>query len=238
MKIFVPILALFIMLTSVSIANAHQPRLVKHETTIVNNPEVSQAFYAELTGDPHEYKIESDVQFNLYVGLLVPDIAGVEKDFSALITKEEQVHNTGDDNDIHEHDRFEVLLDGPSHKWTPYYEEHAGDDYFIGPALQTDDSDPAFHPKGIAVEAGEYSVEIFSPDNEGKYVLVVGDTEKFPLIEIANTVTRVPQVKEYFNKSPLSAFSTPTMAGFLAIIVLLAVVVVGSITFLIRKMKK
>jgi len=217
------IISLFLM--SINIASAHQPKLINNDAIFVKNPEVSQAFYAELKGNSHLYTIESETSFKLYVGLLVPDIHGVEKDFSALISKEEN-------------DDFEVLLDGNTHEWTPYYEEHAGDDYFTGPALQAEDSDPALHPKGLEVEAGKYTIKVFSPDNLGKYVLVVGDQESFPLKEIVKTIIEIPKIKSYFNKSPFSAFSTPTTIGFLLITILSFTAIIGIALWLIRRFYK
>ena len=217
---------------------AHQPRLVKKAVTAIDNQEVSQAFYAELTGESQVYTINSEVPFKLYLGLLVPDIPGIEKDVSALITKEDHEHEHDSKEHTHKHDKFELLLDGSTHEWTSYYEKHAGDDYFIGPALQVDDSDSALHPKGVDAEAGEYTVKVFSPDNEGKYILVVGDKEEFPLFEIVNTVIQVPQIKSYFGKSPLSAFSTPTMLGFSAITLIFLAAVIGLVIFAVKGFHK
>ncbi|MBL7045046.1 MAG: hypothetical protein ISR98_00385 [Parcubacteria group bacterium] len=212
---------------------AHQPRLVKEDIIEIKNPEVSQAFYAELVGTPQIYYIQSENDFSLYVGLLVPDIPNIETDVSAIVREKDYEHESSN-----EHNNFEVLLDGNTHEWTPYYEEHAGDDYFTGPALQAKDSDPTLHPKGVAVSAGEYEIEVFSSDNTGKYVLVVGEKEEFPLREIINTVLQVPQIKAYFGKSVFSAFSTPTMLGFLFTVVILAAIIIALIVFLVRKIYK
>lgn len=127
-------LIVLILSFSVSFVFAHQPRLVESDYVRVENPEVSQAFYDELTGQEDIYTIESKEPFSLYVGLLVPDIPVIQTDISARITKMS-------DPD------FEVILDGTQHTWTPYYEPHAGDHYLTGPSFQSKDSDPTRHPQ-------------------------------------------------------------------------------------------
>jgi len=169
---------LFIILLA-SLVAAHQPRIVFDNYIDIFNPEVSQAFYGNLEGESAHYQIRSDYPFNLYINILVPDLEGISKDVSVEVTKDDEVI---------------LSLDGLKHEWTPMYEEHAGDNYFDGP---TDN---------INVEAGIYHVEVFSPDNEGKYVLVVGQKEEFPFNEIVNMVVTLPELKKFFGKSPFTAF--------------------------------
>jgi len=42
-------------LSAGAVAFAHQPRLVESDFTLIESPEVSQAFYAELKGKPDYY---------------------------------------------------------------------------------------------------------------------------------------------------------------------------------------
>jgi hypothetical protein len=63
---------------SVSVCLAHIPEIVLEdrdytkEPIIVEDPEVSYAYYGKLQGSPQLYEIESDERFHLYVSLLVP----------------------------------------------------------------------------------------------------------------------------------------------------------------------
>jgi len=77
------ILAIFLFMSSSALA--HLPRIVKGNYVEITNPEVSQAFYGELRGAPAEYRINSNREFRLYVGILVPDIPRVRKDISTEI---------------------------------------------------------------------------------------------------------------------------------------------------------
>jgi len=189
---------------------AHQPRIVSDESLIkVNNPEVSQAFYGELKGEPVYYQIEEGNEFSLYVGILSPQIEGADKDFSVEVIKGEKTI---------------FILDGTSQEWKSFYEEFGGDYYHEGPE------------KKISVEPGIYTLKVFSPDNQGKYVLVVGEKEEFPFKEIVNTVQRLPRLKrDFFDKSPFTAFfNTIGLFIFGPIILILVIIFV----FLYRKRKK
>lgn len=181
-------LMLFFAVTKVS---AHQPRIVSGTYTEIKSPEISQAFYGELNGQPELFGIRSDRPFRLYVGVLVPDIKNVSKDVSAKIFK--------DDQELY-------FLNASSSDWHSFYEEYGGDNYFWGPEYKADDS-TANKLKGRQMEAGVYLIKLFSPNNTGKYILAVGDKEVFPPKEIIHAVAISPQLKtNFFEESILSIF--------------------------------
>src|SRR3989344_3900921 len=64
---------IFLLVSPVNVL-AHQPRLIYNQggDIDIENPEISQAFYDELKGEPRNYFIESGLDFNLYINLLVP----------------------------------------------------------------------------------------------------------------------------------------------------------------------
>lgn len=70
-----------------ALASAHQPRIVESVATEVIDPEISKAYYATLTDSPHTYTIDSPVDFDLYVSILVPDIKSADKSTTAEISK-------------------------------------------------------------------------------------------------------------------------------------------------------
>jgi len=163
---------------------AHQPRLVGDKpSTEVRDPEISQAFYARLAGNPQSYYIRSEIPLRLYVNLLVPDLTGIETDFEAVIYRETETP-----------EGVLTLMDGKAFAWRPFFEPFGGDHYLVGPEYEEE------------VPAGSYVVVVSSPDNQGKYVLAVGKTEKFPLGEMARTLVTLPKLKKYFGKSPLTAY--------------------------------
>ncbi len=199
-----------------SICYAHQPRIVyktqisQANPIIVTKPEISQAFYAELKGQPEYYSIGSDKEFNLYVRILSPKMTGAKKDFSVEIIK--------DANAI-------AMLDGLGSAWTEFYEPFVGDDYWQGPEFEK-------HQPG-----GEYIIKVSSPDNRGKYVLVVGRAEAFPLNESLKLFVSLPQLKHYFGKSGFTAFLNLVGFFWLTLIIILSLMIFG-VVWVVKKFKK
>ena len=187
-----PAFLIVVLILSANNAFAHHPRFVNTDLTHVHDPEISQAFYAEMNGRPQTYQIESDEPFELFVQLLVPDITGAGKDVSA------EIFQSG--NRIAE-------LDGPGARWQEFYEEFGGDWYFIGPEFKQD------------VPSGTYTITVHRPDNLGKYVLVVGLKEVFTPRDIWNDTIRLPRLKEFFEKPRYTAYFN-TSGRFLLLSVL------------------
>lgn len=224
-------LSLILGLVLLSIAlpvSAHQPRLVESTGVVkIENPEISQAFYGELNGESAIYRIISDTPFNFYIGLLVPDVTGVRRDFSALVRANEKTEPL-------------VVLDGPNYTWTKFHEEFAGDDYWQGPEFSVKQEDGGLG--GVEVEKGTYDIIVSNPDNQGKYVLAVGYKEEFGEEAIKEATKILPIIKtKFFNKSALSIFDGKigkyALVGFLTIVVFLALVIF-IIVRIVKKIKK
>lgn len=219
------ILAIFLFMPGSALA--HLPRIVKGNYVEISNPEVSQAFYGELRGAQAEYRINSDREFRLYVGILVPDIPQVRKDISTEIYL---VKDGGKDT--------LALLDGTQFEWTPFFEEFAKDNYFWGPEYKADDSQKGIELKGRLVPAGDYHIKVFSPSNQGKYSLVVGYLEEFSLKDIFNMVT-VPQIKLKFFGDPLSeVLLSPFGWGSILVFYLFAFIVGFILRAILKKVAK
>jgi hypothetical protein len=176
------ILVLFLTISAVS---AHQPRLViganaSHENPIViQNPEVSQAFYGELQGQPNYYQIKSDNPFKFYLNLLVPASPGIPPDFISA----QVLDSSG--NVI-------MTIDGTKSTWESYFEEFGGDNYLKGPEARAD------------LPAGTYYIKVFNTDNQGKYNIAVGEIESFPIDETMKAMVTIPLLKEQFFGKPVT----------------------------------
>jgi len=181
------LLAIALILVSFAAAagvQAHQPRYLReNKLTVINNPEVSQAFYGELKGSEAQYLIELKQAQDLYLQLLAPDLPGVGKDKTAVVAYQPELGDRAVNF---------AQLDLPAEQWEKYFEEYAGDNYFKGPELKK----PA--------EPGYYIVKISSPDNQGKYVLVVGEKEEFPAGETVKALITMPLLKKNFFAEPLT----------------------------------
>jgi hypothetical protein len=176
------ILVLFL---SVNALSAHQPRLdtgvevTVENPIIVENPEISQAFFGQLNGNPAYYQIKSDQPFQLYVNLLVPTSPGQGGEFiSAEVTDQ-----TG---------KLVMFLNGTNSTWTPYFEEFGGDYYLKGPEATLD------------VPAGTYTIRVFNSQNQGKYSIAIGKIEAFPANEALAALFTLPLLKQQFFAKPIS----------------------------------
>ncbi len=186
--LFVPLFAL-----------AHQPRLNTSIVTPVIDPEISKAYYGTLDGSPHTYTIKSDIPFNLYVNILVPDNAGAKKDVSVMIVK--------DMDTLHPF----YVLNSMNFEWKKFFEPFGHDTYWQGPEY-----------KG-QVEKGTYDITVFSPKNDSKYSLAVGEREAFDFKEGMNALKLVPQLKkDFFDESPIGFILSPMSWGIIVIMYILA----------------
>lgn len=195
-------LLLALLLLVPAFVSAHQPRIVTLSPTIIADPEVSKVYYGELTGEPAVYTIHADKPFDLYVGVLVPDIAGQKRDVSAVVLKSGvQV----------------VVLDGVNFEWEKFYEPFGADSYWSG---------PEFRARAVA---GDYEIRVWSSNNDSRYALAVGETEVFDWKETVNTLVVMSKLKiSFFNESPLVFLFSPIGAGsvsVLCIFIFLAVLI-------------
>ncbi len=212
-KLILSSLPLFLLLISVTIA--HQPRLVIKVNTseenpiIIEDPEISKAYYGEVMGSPDYYKIISDKPFNLYLNILVPDIPIENKrKFSVEVTDpaKKQI----------------LFLDGTNYTWEEYFEEFGGDSYLRGPEARKN------------LNEGTYFIKVFNSNNTGKYSLAVGEIESFPPSEFLNTVFLLPQIKQqFFNKPIYTAFLN--IIGLFIVILAITVIIIGLVILKLTK---
>ena len=177
------IISFFILFLLICTVGAHQPRVDTKTVTnisnpiIVENPEISQAFYGNLKGSPDYYQITSDKPFELYLNILVPASPGLSGNLPSV----EVTDSSG---------KIILTLNGTNSTWTPYFEEFGGDYYLKGPEATKN------------VPAGKYIIKVFNKNNQGKYTLAIGKIEAFPADESLNAIVSLPILKEqFFGKS-------------------------------------
>ena len=182
-----------------SLVLAHQPRITESRQTLVPKPEISKAYYGRLTGEPDVYFINVSESFNLYVNVLVPDIAGQKKDVSAMVLKNgAQI----------------AVLDGMNFEWKQFYEPFGVDTYFMGPEYKA------------RAEAGTYEIRVWSSNNDSKYSLAIGEIEAFDFKESMNALTLIPELKKnFFDESPFGFIVSPFGWGLIVVMYLLAGIV-------------
>lgn len=189
----------FLFLLVPSFALAHQPRIVTETKTIITDPEISKAYYGQLNGDAHIYKISAKKPFELYINLLVPDVKNQKRNIAALITK-----NGDTAHPI-------VMLIGANYDWKHYWEKFGRSWYWQGPEFRKN------------VSAGEYEVKIWNGLNDSKYVLAIGEKEVFNFKETLNTLKIIPNLKwNFFKQLPTNFIFSPFGFGYVFVIYILA----------------
>jgi hypothetical protein len=169
------------------LVSAHQPRLVMgwdiHEEStslLVENPQVSQAFYGELTGKPDYYKIILDKPSRIYFAITVPYAPESRTDLTV---------------ELYDHKDTAItqvfLLDGTKFQWKPLYEPFGGDWYLQGPESRENLTNVTYY------------IKVSSPSNQGKYSLAIGEEESFPPGETLNAYLLLPIIKQQFFGKPI-----------------------------------
>ncbi len=208
---FIPLLLITFFLVP-ALVSAHQPRITESRLTQVPDPEISKAYYAKLSGEPDVYVITSSEAFDLYVNVLVPDIAGQKKDVSAVVLQ--------DGKEL-------TVLDGPNFTWTKFYEPYGADTYWMGPEYRA------------RAEAGTYEIRVWSSNNDSKYSLAIGEIEAFDQKEGMNALTIIPQLKkDFWGESPISFISSPFGWGLIVIMYILAFIFGFVLRFVMKKFGK
>ena len=136
MRVFASLLFAGLMLLSAGQALAHQPVVVDSETTEVVDPEISKAYYGVLSGAAHTYVIRSEIEFNLYVGILVPDSESPKRDVKAEIFRGDELLES---------------LGGVDAEWVTFYEPFGQNTYWDAGEYR------------LRAAPGVYSIRISSP---------------------------------------------------------------------------
>ena len=90
--------------------------------------------------------------------------------------------------------QFQIIKDfnGEKFQWWEWYEAYGKKWYWVGPEFGKDfKSNTVFSP-------GTYYIKVYSSENTGNYVLVVGDIEKFTPVVIAKMIFTIPKINKKF----------------------------------------
>ena len=182
-----------VLFLSSSIAHAHKPVIVKSQSARekpvkVKDPEISHAYYGELVGEPHYYRIVSPREFIFYVNILVPDFSPETEPISKhdmsfqVLTEEEPL----------------FLADGSKSEWRRFYERYGRDHYYMGPEFEQ------------RVSAGTYHIKVLNRNNKGKYALAIGKKESFKPWELVGAMIKARSLDKWFFKPSAGGGSMET----------------------------
>tara|TARA_B110000438_G_scaffold260899_1_gene271243 strand:+ start:146 stop:973 length:828 start_codon:yes stop_codon:yes gene_type:complete len=197
-NLIIVIVILFLILVSWPLkVLAHQPRLVEMEKINVTEPEISKAYYGNLSGKPHIYTISTSSPIDLYVNILVPFIEGPEKNVIVKIFKGEQLMG---------------ILSPKKGDWKEFFEPFGHSMYWKGPEFK------------VRADAGKYKIHVQSTEKSIRYVLATGEIEDFYGPESLNAILLIPKLKkDFFEESPLSFILSPLGWGYVLLLQLLVI---------------
>ena len=197
-NLIILIVILFLILVSWPLkVLAHQPRLVEMEKINVTEPEISKAYYGNLSGKPHIYTISTSSPIDLYVNVLVPFIEGPEKNVIVKIFKGEQLMG---------------ILSPKKGNWKEFFEPFGHSMYWKGPEFK------------VRADAGKYKIHVQSTEKSIRYVLATGEIEAFDGPESLNAILLIPKLKkDFFEESPISFILSPLGWGYVLLLQLLVI---------------
>lgn len=180
------ILSTSVLLVFLTQVYAHKPILNIHSSYPaeapyeIEAPEISKAIYSTLTGEPHYYRIQSEVDFDFYAGILAAKIGecALRDKFSFEVLDAEF-------NAIY-------IADGENFDWVPWYEKYGKQWYWNGPEIGEN-----FLSNEI-FKAGTYYIKVFNAANTGQYIIAVGDVEKFSFIDVVGLLFSMGDIEYEF----------------------------------------
>ncbi len=160
----------------------------KDQQTIVpiENELQAQEFFGRLDAFPHTYEFEVSTPYQFKAVVSVPDIAIQKNDVSIIIVKRER-------RGVSEIQRTRIT----EQLWNTIKDRMLVESFRNGGALEAN------------LEPGVYTLEVSSPNNEGKYRLVLG-TEKIKRGYFANLRTLF-EVKAFLDNSKFSTILSPLL---------------------------
>ena len=165
-------------------ALAYVPVLVEQESlsdiTQISDPTLAQGFFGTLDSFPHTYEIHASEPFTLYTNIRTPDLSSNTNTVSGIIIKEEK-RGVSEITRMHAVDAL----------WETVYDSLTGGSYREGATFEKE------------LEPGVYRIEVHTPDNAEKYVLMVGKRDDmtlgyFTLLERLMDVQRFNERSAFF----------------------------------------
>ncbi len=170
---------------------AHAPVMVatpaQNDIIPLEEPDLSKAFYGDMQNYPQMYEFRTTDTIHLHVEVLVPDIHSAQNNVSGIILR---VRSDGGVKEV-------ARLRAPEASWKSFFEPWGGDSYRRGQSYDGD------------IEPGLYRIEVSTPDDIGKYVLVVGQKESFSIFNYFPLIGKISDVKVFFGKSRLLVIESP-----------------------------
>lgn len=178
-----------------------EPVSLQYEVvTVGESPAVMRSILGELEGSPEMFEITSDVEFMLTVEIRAIADAGVVPELGGIIIRQKEPRGVEE----------VARLQSTDADWLPVVDKKTGLPYLAGPFWSE------------SVPAGTYRIEVSTPENAGRYILVIGsepDTNGY-----AENVRNVAETYRFYGVSTLRMFNSPYIHYPLGSVVLLILI--------------
>jgi len=173
----------------ITLVSAHQPKFPNpsgpDDYILINEPTVSKAYYGLLADFPHTYRLEITEPTTFFTEILVPEFVNETNRYAILVKEEKRGVSTV------------TRLDPANASWETFFEPFGGDTYRRGSTYET------------VLEPGNYLFEVSTPENLGKYVLVVGKEERMSDGGFFASLKDIYKVKVFMDKPFFMVLQSP-----------------------------
>ncbi len=197
-------------------AYAYVPVLVTQESlstiSTIEDPTLLQGFYGELTGFPHTFEIRAENAFLLRVEVNAPDLPKNTNTLSGIIIKEQK------------RGRVEEVtrMEGKSASWEVVEDGLSGANYRTGTTFEKE------------LDSGVYRIEVHTPDNLEKYMLMVGTRDEME-IGYFELLRRLVDVEHFFERSAFWIIESAYV--YIPLLMLLCCLGIGVYVWRMRRLK-
>lgn len=168
--------------------------------TLTGDPEHKQTILGELDNTPEMFEVKSDSDFTLTVEIRAVPGELSRPQFSGIIVRQKETLG------VEEVARMKAI----DASWARVIDGTTGLAYQSG---------PFFSEK---VKAGTYHIEVSTPDNSGKYMLVVGNKDEST--GYVDTLHQIGLVYDFYGLGTVQMFHSPYIHYPLGIVVLIALI--------------
>ena len=168
--------------------------------SLAGDPEHQQLILGELTNAPEMYEVKSDSDFTLTVEIrAVPGVLA-RPQFSGIIVRQKEQLG------VEEVARMKAI----DSSWTRVIDSPTGLAYQSGPFWSG------------KVKAGTYHIEVSTPDNVGKYMLMVGNRDESA--GYVATLHTIGLVYDFYGLSTFQMFHSPYIHYPIGIVIVLLLI--------------
>ena len=175
----------------------------QYEVITIQNPEIEQLILGELTDAPEMFEIISEVAFTLTTEIrAIPNTSGATlPQLSGIIIRQKEIRGVEE----------VARLNSSDAPWTVLTDPESGLVYQAGPYF----SEP--------VPAGTYRIEVSNPNNQGKYLLLIGNQKDSN--GYFASLSDIQSVYAFYDLSTIRMVSSPYVFYPLGVIILILLII-------------